>query len=213
VRGAILAGGGATRFGGRPKGLAEVGGRRILDRLVEALEEGVGPGPLLVANAPDAAAWCPGLEVVSDVRPGLGALGGIHSAVVAAPAPVVVVAWDMPFVTAPLLALLAQGLANADVCIPASGGPRGLEPLCAAYGPRCREAIERAAAEGDLRAIGFHRFLDVHILPEDAVARVADPALAFFNVNTPAELEQAEALWQARASSRSSDGRTPARPH
>jgi molybdopterin-guanine dinucleotide biosynthesis protein A len=212
VRGAILAGGGATRFGGRPKGLAEVGGRRILDRLIEAMETAGSPGPLLVANAPDAASWRPDLQMVGDVRPGLGALGGIYSAVVAAPAPVVVVAWDMPFVPAPLLALLAGNLASADVCIPASDGPRGLEPLCAAYGPRCREAIERAADEGDLRAIGFHRFLDVHILPEDAVARVVDPAFAFFNVNTPSDLEQAEALWQAHASSRSSDGRTPARP-
>jgi molybdopterin-guanine dinucleotide biosynthesis protein A len=176
------------------------------------MEAAGAPGPLLVANAPDAASWRPDLRVVPDVRPGLGALGGIYSAVVAAPAPVVLVAWDMPFVPAPLLALLAQNLANVDVCLPASDGPRGLEPLCAAYGPRCREAIERAADEGDLRAIGFHRFLDVHILPADAVARVVDPAFAFFNVNTPSDLEEAEALWQARASSRSSDGRTPARP-
>ncbi|MDQ5839789.1 MAG: NTP transferase domain-containing protein, partial [Chloroflexota bacterium] len=37
VRGAILAGGGATRFGGKPKGLELVGGERILDRLVRVM--------------------------------------------------------------------------------------------------------------------------------------------------------------------------------
>jgi GTP:adenosylcobinamide-phosphate guanylyltransferase len=72
--------------------------------------------------------------------------------------------------------------------------------------------ILRAAAEQDLRAIGFHRFIHVSILPENAVRAVADPALAFFNVNTAHDLAEAEALWQARASSRSSAGRTPERP-
>ncbi len=211
MRGAILAGGSASRLGGAPKGLLEVGGQRIIDRLAGTLDASVG-APLLVANDPVAARWKPGLEVVADVRPGLGALGGIYTAVVVAPAPVVVVAWDMPFVPGALLTLLARGLDAADACVPASAGPRGLEPLCAAYGPRCRQAIERAIDEGDLRAIGFHRFLNVHILPGEAVARIVDPALAFFNVNTPGDLEQAEALWQARASSRSSDGRTPERP-
>src|SRR4029077_13200752 len=42
VTGAILGGGGATRFGGRPKGLERVGGVRILDRLVEVFVEALG---------------------------------------------------------------------------------------------------------------------------------------------------------------------------
>ena len=65
VRGAILAGGGATRFGGKPKGLEMVGGERILDRLVRTMAEALGEPPLLVANAPDAAGWRPDLRVVA----------------------------------------------------------------------------------------------------------------------------------------------------
>jgi molybdopterin-guanine dinucleotide biosynthesis protein A len=212
VRGVILAGGGATRFEGRPKGLETVGGRRIIDRVADALAEATGAAPLLVANAADAAGWRPDLEVVGDDQPGLGALGGIYTAVVKGPAPVVVVAWDMPFVSALLLQALARGLDTADACLPSSGGPRGVEPLCAAYGPACRAAIEQSLAEGDLRAIGFHRFLRVGILPIESVSGLVDPALAFFNVNTAHDLAEAEASWQARASSRSSAGRTPARP-
>lgn len=212
MRGVILAGGGATRFEGRPKGLELVGGRRILDRVADALEEALGTPPLLVANAPDASAWRPDLEVVGDDQRGLGALGGIYTAVMKGPAPVVVVAWDMPFVGAPLLAALARGLDEADACLPSSGGPRGIEPLCAAYGPACAAAIQQSLAEGDLRAIGFHRFLRVGILPIASVAGLVDPALAFFNVNTANDLAEAEASWQARVSSRSSDERTPGRP-
>ncbi len=56
MRGAILAGGGATRFGGGPKGLETVGGERILDRLAEVLASALGTPPILVANAPGAGA-------------------------------------------------------------------------------------------------------------------------------------------------------------
>ncbi|HEX5635171.1 MAG TPA: molybdenum cofactor guanylyltransferase [Gemmatimonadales bacterium] len=203
MRGVILAGGGATRFGGKPKGLEVVGGRRILDRLVDIMGDAFGAPPLLVANAPDAAGWHPGLEVVPDARPGFGALGGIHTAVVSGPAPVVLAAWDMPFVTAALLRRLAEGLEGADACLPESGGRRGVEPLCAAYGPGCRAAIEASLAEGDLRAIGFHRHIGVTILPLDVVRRFGEPDVLFSNVNTPDELAAAEATWQRLGSSRS----------
>jgi molybdopterin-guanine dinucleotide biosynthesis protein A len=212
MRGVVLAGGGATRYGGRPKGLERVGGVRILDRVVEAMLDAFGGLPLLVANAPDAAGWRPDLTVVPDVRPGMGALGGLYTAVVAGPAPVVVAAWDMPFISAGLLAALAAGLDGADACLPESGSRRGLEPLCAAYGPACRPAIERALEEGDLRAIGFHRHIRLGILPLDEVRRFGEPGTLFRNVNSPDELAEAEAAWQARGSSPSSDARTPERP-
>ena len=99
MRGAVLAGGAASRYGGRPKGLLEVGGRRILDRVVDSVAAAVGSPPLLVANAPDAATWSPGLHCVPDVRTGAGSLGGIYTAVCGGAGPVLCVAWDMPFVS------------------------------------------------------------------------------------------------------------------
>ena len=57
MRGAVLAGGAASRFGGRPKGLQEVGGRRVLDRVVDTMRATLGSAPLLVANASDAPSW------------------------------------------------------------------------------------------------------------------------------------------------------------
>jgi molybdopterin-guanine dinucleotide biosynthesis protein A len=202
-RGVILAGGGATRFGGAPKGLAEVGGRRTLDRVAEVLAKVTGGPPILVANVPDAASWRPDLRPIADVLPGAGALGGLLTAVeAAAPHPALVVAWDMPFVPAGLLRDLVGLLDGHDVAIPASDGRRGLEPLCAAYGPACAAAIRTALARGDRRAIAFHPDVRVGILPLDAVRRHGDPDLLFFNVNTADDLARAEALWR-RASSRS----------
>jgi molybdenum cofactor guanylyltransferase len=201
VHGAILAGGGATRFGGKPKGLELIGGERILDRLARVLASALGEPPLLVANAPDAGSWRPDLRTVADVRAGFGALSGIYTAVVESPAPVVCVAWDMPFVSEPLIRALADGLQRSDAVLPQSDSRRGVEPLCAAYGPACREAIAGSMAAGDLRAIGFHDRIRVGILPLDQVRTFADPDLAFFNVNTADDLAKADQLWRRHVSS------------
>ena len=197
----MLAGGGATRFGGRPKGLERVGGERILDRLVRTLTDALGAPPILVANAPDAAAWRPDLRVVADVRPGHGSLGGIYTAVIEAPAPVVCVAWDMPFVSAPLVRALAAGLPGHDAMLPWSEGRRGVEPMCGAYGPGCRDAIAASLDAGELRAVGFHPRISLGILPLSDVRRFGDPELLFFNVNTADDLARADGLWRQHGSS------------
>ena len=175
IRGAILAGGGATRFGGRPKGLEAVGGERILDRLVRAFTDALGSAPLLVANDPAAGAWRPDLVRTADVQPGLGSLGGIFTAVSEAPAPVVCVAWDMPFVPATLIEALAAGLEQADVCIPAERWPpRARAPLRSV---RPRLPRRDRAAPRRRRSPG-HRLppaVRVDILPLDAVRTLGDP--------------------------------------
>ena len=181
-------------MGGAPKGLLTVGGARILDRVIAGLVEALGELPLLVANAPEAPEFRPDLRVVPDRRPDCGTLGGLWTAVLEAPAPVVCVAWDMPFVPAALLRELAAGLTDADVCIPASGGRRGMEPLCAAYGPGVEPAMAAALDRGDLRAIAFHDAVRVKLLPWSVVTRFGDPERMFFNVNTADELARANGM-------------------
>jgi molybdopterin-guanine dinucleotide biosynthesis protein A len=118
-------------------------------------------------------------------------------------APVVVAAWDMPFVPPLLLRALSDGLAEHDAVLPASDGRRGVEPLLAAYGPTSAPAMLRALERGDRRAIAFHAEVRVGILPLERVREFGDPALIFLNVNTSDDLAQAEAEWQARGSVRS----------
>jgi len=198
MRGAVLAGGAARRYGGLPKGLEEIGGRRILDRVADAVAAATGEPPLLVANDPRAPSWRADLRTVPDVRPGCGSLGGIYSAVLAGPDAVLCVAWDMPFVTPQLLVALAEGCAPWDAFLPESGGRRGVEPLCAVYGPACAPAIERRLARGELEAIAFHPDVRIGTLPLERVRRCGDPEVLFFNINRPEDLERAEALWRRR---------------
>lgn len=197
----MIAGGRSSRYGGTAKGLLEVGGRRILDRVVASLTAALGGPPVLIANDPAARAWAPGLAVHADVVPGLGALGGILTAVETLGA-AVCVAWDMPFVPANLLRALAAGLASADAVLPESGSRRGVEPLCAAYGPACGPAIRAALARGDRRAVGFHADVAVARLAAGVVLKCGHPDVLFFNVNAPGDLQRAEALCRAHDSSR-----------
>jgi len=198
VCGAVLAGGAASRFRGRPKGLERVGGQRILDYVVSNLRQATGELPLLVANAADAETWYPGLTVVRDVLPQRGSLGGIYTAVTVTQGPVLLVAWDMPFVPVPLLQALIEGSNGYDAFLPESGGKRGVEPLCAVYGPACGPAIRERLEQEDYRAIGFHDAVRVGTLALEEVGRYGDPALLFYNVNTAEELAEAEAMWQRR---------------
>ena len=107
-----------------------MGGIRIIDRVASALATATDE-LLLIANDDASSEWLPGVRVCGDVRPGLGSLGGIHAALVHAVGPVLVVAWDMPFVPGRLLAELRDAGAGADVAVPESGSRRGVEPLCA----------------------------------------------------------------------------------
>ena len=192
VTGAILAGGRATRYGGLPKGLELVHGVRIIDRVREALVPVV-DDLLLIANDDGASNWLPPVRCERDVLSDVGSVAGIHAALVHAAGPVLVVAWDMPFVPAALLRVMIDARNDADVVVPESDSRRGIEPLCAFYGPACVAAIERRIASGDRRVIGFYDDVRVVRLPATVVAQFGDPALLFMNVNTPEERVLAEA--------------------
>lgn len=189
--GVVLAGGQALRFGGIPKGLERVDGKRIIDRVADALRETTDE-LLLIANDPRASAWLPGVRTAPDIQPGAGSLGGIHAALVHAKTPVLVVAWDMPFVPPSLLNALRALSPEADAVVPESDSRRGLEPLCAYYSPACLEPVERRLAAGDRRVIAFHEDVRLVRLPAAEVARHGDPAVMFMNVNTPDDLSHAE---------------------
>lgn len=189
--GVILAGGQATRYGGRAKGLERVGGRRVIDRVAGVLAAATDE-LLLIANDPAAAAWLPGVRVERDLRPGCGSLGGIHAALAHAGGAVLVVAWDMPFVPTGLLTALRAFGDFADAVVPESDSRRGLEPLCAYYSERCLAPIENRLDAGERRVVSFFDDVRVARIPMSEVASFGDPTYMFMNVNSPDELALAE---------------------
>ncbi|HEU4631553.1 MAG TPA: molybdenum cofactor guanylyltransferase [Gemmatimonadaceae bacterium] len=193
--GAILAGGAASRLDGRPKGLELVGGRRILHRVAGALAQ-VSDDLLLVANAPDAAAWLPGTPVVRDTVRDAGPLGGLQAALAHAPGAVLAVAWDMPFVSPSLLGELRRRgeRGGADAVVPESAPDGALEPLCAYYASSSLAIVDVVLAEGERRLGALLARLRVERVPHARVVDWGDPRRLFFNVNTPTALREARRL-------------------
>ena len=170
----------------------------MIDRVAEALREATDE-LLLVANAPDASSWLPGVRTVPDVVADAGSLGGIHAALSHAREAAVVVAWDMPFVSAGLLAeLRAIGETTAVDAVACGGaGPSGLEPLCAWYAPGCGDVAARLLRAGDRRAGALLDAVRTHVLAPERVRAHGDPALMFLNVNDPEALDAAHAAVRA----------------
>lgn len=191
--GVILAGGASRRFGA-PKALAVVGGRRIVDRVLDAL---AGAVPEVVINANEPGLYGDlDLAVVPDRHPGIGPLAGIHAALHHAllrgwPG-VLVVACDLPFVTAEVLRLIVRRAAvfPADAVVPESHGRRGVEPLCAFYSVECIPVVEAMIAQGERRAHTLLERVRTDRVPLADVRAAGDPHLLFHNVNTVSDLDE-----------------------
>jgi molybdopterin-guanine dinucleotide biosynthesis protein A len=166
-----------------------VGGRRIIDRVADALRPVV-DRVLVVSSHPEAASWSIDATVVGDVYPGRSSLVGIHAALHHAAGDVIVVAWDMPFVTADLLRLLVDRRTATQTGVFLEG-PSGAEPVCALYRPAALGVAEDRLRSGDARLHAFVDALDDRIVvPLRDVASVGDPSVLFANVNTAQDLER-----------------------
>src|SRR5262245_3035870 len=188
ITGVILAGGQSTRMG-QNKALMSLGGKRLVDRVVEVMRA-VFRDLLMVTNTPEVYGDL-GLPMVGDVWPEKGSLGGVYSAIYHVTTPYcLVVACDMPFLNAAVLRYLITQTADYDVIIPDVLDE--LQTLHAIYSKACLLPIERRLEAHRLRIVGF--FPDVRLRTVTASElQVYDPELlAFQNLNTPEEFQAAE---------------------
>ena len=190
ISAAILAGGRATRFGGADKASLVVGGRRILDRQLAALRS-VATDLRIIANEPSRYATFD-VPVCPDAVAGVGPLGGVYTALLAARHDtVLVLACDLPFVTAAFLERLAAESLVEDVDAVVPRGGRGLEPLCAVYRTRCAAVARRQIDAGELRMTALLGALRVRELERDGALAAEDEGTLFENVNTPHDYARA----------------------
>jgi molybdopterin-guanine dinucleotide biosynthesis protein A len=189
VSAAILAGGRARRFGGADKASLVVGPARIIDRQLAALAA-VTRDVRIVTSDPSRYGGI-GVRTIPDAIAGVGPLGGIYTALLdAAHERVLVLACDLPFVTAAVLQrLVAESQAEEiDAVVPRSA--RGLEPLCALYRTRCAGAAKELIEAGVLPAARLLDRVRTRVLGPEVLAPYDDGSL-FENVNTPHDHERA----------------------
>ena len=161
--GIILAGGRSTRLG-RDKASEPLAGRPLLQHVIDR-----------VAPLTD--------DVVIAVAPGQR------------PPPLttdaLVVACDMPLLSAPLLRHMIELAPEADIVLPLLERP---EPLHAVYSRVCLEPIQERIEAGELKVAALLEAVRVRYVPEEECRRFDPELRSFMNANTDADLARIRAI-------------------
>lgn len=184
VTGAIIGGGLSQRLNGQDKLLVDVGGRRQLDRLLDALRLQTS-GQILVSNRGAAAYPEIRIPVISDQVSGAGPLAGVHAALQhCGQGDVLCVPADAVRLPQDLYERLQQARSRARAAVACVHDGLGLQPVCCLLPASLAGSAQQALAAGQL---ALHRWL------KDWGAAEADfshwPRWAW-SFNTPEELQQ-----------------------
>jgi len=181
----VLAGGKGKRLGGRPKGLLEAApGICIMEKQVAELVSSGIEEVIILANDPRPYRSF-GPNIVSDLRIGIGPLGGIEAAVSHYTSwfkATLFLPCDLPGITAGEIRILKDSFVKAKAGV-AVAVARGIlqEPLCAVVDNELLPAITKAIDEGKRRVGEVWQNLGAVFVP------FSNPE-PFFNVNTPGDL-------------------------
>jgi molybdenum cofactor guanylyltransferase len=185
----ILAGGEARRANGQEKYFFTYKGKTFIERLVGSLS-GVVDEIVIVARDP---VQCTrfrelsGVICISDIRQGLGPVGGLHAGSLAAKGEFVFVsACDMPCIDTTTVSYLFEAIGEYDAAIP-MWNEQMLEPLHAVY--RRTALLSYLENHSSLSLRAMIQSVNTRYIPVEEL-RAFDPGLrTFTNINKLEELE------------------------
>lgn len=188
IAGLVLIGGQSTRMG-RPKAVVELAGIPLWRRAVDSLAPHVGEVILLG----DVTGFSPpsACRHFSDAPEGVGPLGGIAAGLESSGYEHhLLLAVDYPLVRSTFLELLTTDYVPAwAVCGQSS---EKLEPLVAYYHRNCLSVIRTMLGEGETRTHRLFERVLSNVVPASEMAKIDPAKWSHFNVNTPADLIEAE---------------------
>jgi molybdopterin-guanine dinucleotide biosynthesis protein A len=181
----VLAGGRSSRMGS-DKALLPFEGQTLLQRMLRTASQAsnnvwiVGPKSSYAQFG----------DVVEDIYPGCGPLGGIQAALSATDTDLnLMLSADMPRMTPEFLRwLLAQARAAPEfIIVPHAGG--GAQPLCAVYRRCALGAVEAALQKGEYKIGRLFSQVPTRTITEQEIVASGFSAIIFQNVNTPQEYD------------------------
>jgi molybdopterin-guanine dinucleotide biosynthesis protein A len=193
--GFVLAGGKSSRMG-TDKAFLRLDGESLLDRALAVVGSvcehvAIVGDPSKFANRGTSQRE----SVIADIFSGCGPLGGIHAALLYSTAELnLMLAVDMPFVSADLLAFLFAAAENGDAVITTARAGKGLQPLCAIYRRDFAAVAESALRAGKYKIEAAFSGVSVRVIDESELAAAGFSEQSFFNVNTPQDRSDAEGL-------------------
>jgi molybdopterin-guanine dinucleotide biosynthesis protein A len=200
ILGYVQAGGASTRFG-RDKALVGFGGRTMLAQTTGLLAS-VCREVIIVAAAgkyPDAL-----VPLLADRWPGQGPLGGILTALQSSALRGaesiwnLIVSCDMPFLTRDWLEFLCQRAGRSAAQVAVAESANGLEPLCACWKTTSMPSVQAAFDSGVRKVTEAMKRLPMEVLDVSVWKRFDTKGRLFWNMNTPADYEEAKRILEAR---------------
>ncbi len=190
VTGIILAGGKSSRLG-RDKAWEDVGGQRIIDRVIGALQSSCDE-VLIIGDRPErqnelSLPKC--IQYRSDDLKGRGSIGGLYTGLKAADTLwSLVVACDMPFISRELIRFMLSMISKnrCDAIVPIINGR--YQPTHALYNSTCIPFIEKNISSGNFRMDSYFDEIYLDEISEDVINSIKGAELSFFNVNTEDDL-------------------------
>jgi molybdopterin-guanine dinucleotide biosynthesis protein A len=190
----ILAGGKSLRLG-HDKVLQKVGNRSLLEQVISRIDSLSREIIIVTAEERIFSQYVdyPKLKVVSDIFPGKGSLGGIHTGLVTSDSFYnLIIACDMPFLNQPLLRYMIEVSEGFDFVLPRINNL--YEPLHAVYSKNCVGPAELMLKQGRKIIIELFDFVKVRYVEAEEVDRFDPQHLSFFNVNTKEDLKLARKI-------------------
>lgn len=162
VTGLILAGGQSKRFGS-DKALHEIDGQPMIHRVYNVLSSIA--GPIFISTGKSDRIYDLPVKRLIDVYPDAGPLAGLHAGLLAANTEwVVVLATDMPFVTADVLSqLIGQCDELCDAVV--TQGKDRIQPLCGCYSTRLVGRIEKRLQNQSYSVMDFVNTVKIKTIP------------------------------------------------
>ncbi|HKW62125.1 MAG TPA: molybdenum cofactor guanylyltransferase [Candidatus Acidoferrum sp.] len=199
LAGYVMAGGGSTRFG-VDKARAELNGETMLTRMSRLVRELTGTVSIV---APSGRYADSGERVVEDHWPGEGPLGGIITALMDAQRRnhretwCLIVGCDMPFLTGEWLVYLKERALASRAAIVTPQSLSGLEPLCSCWHTSAAGKLQYAFEDGTRKVTEAMKRVSMEVVGEKDWARFEKSGRLFWNMNTPAEYEEARRILEA----------------
>jgi len=132
------------------------------------------------------------LPSVADIYPQWGALGGLHAALTACAREwAIVVACDLPFVTAEFFQQLAELRMDHEAVVPVQADGRP-QPLAALYRiDPCRQRATELIEAGRRRPLDLLDAVKTRWVEFDEIRNLAQAEKFFVNINTPKDYDDA----------------------
>ena len=182
----ILAGGKASRMGGKDKAFLKLGRETLINRQLKALKKKF-KKIIIVTNSPGRHSRIRGVTITPDIVPHLGPLGGVYSGLMISNSFYnFVAACDMPFIDINLIEYMHKKSCGYDVIVPKINNR--YEPLFCIYSKNCLKSIKQLLDKKIFKIRRLFSMVKVREISKQEILRITSLEKIFTNINTMKDL-------------------------